>query len=132
MTRFLFDTTALIHYLNRTNQRAISYVEAVLDGSESGCCSVITEAEIWTGVRNRKEELDAAALISKLDVVCLTSDSARLAGNLLKGKGTEEIKAHFGDALIAASAKKSGETILTADKKSERVFGNRAKYLVYE
>ena len=131
MTRFLFDTSALIDYLNRKNKNAISYVNAVLDGAESGCCSVITEAEIWTGVRNREEELKAAALISKLDVVYLKSDDARLAGNLLKGKTEGEMKAHFGDALIAAAAIQNGVTILTADKRSERVFGEQAQYLVY-
>lgn len=132
MPRFLFDTTALIDYLNRKNQTAISYVESVRDGAASGCCSVITEAEIWTGIRNREEELEAAVLISKFDIIYLTSDAARLAGNLLKDKSEPERKAHFGDALIAASAMQSGETIFTRDSKSKRVFGDRVEYRVYK
>ena len=131
MPRFLFDTSALIDYLNRNNQNAITYVEAVIEGSESGRCSVITEAELWAGIRNRREELDRAALMSKFEIIPVTSNIARLAGGLLRGRSVGEIKAHFGDALIAASAMQVGETVLTADRASQRVSGSQAQYLVY-
>jgi predicted nucleic acid-binding protein len=127
----LFDTSALIDYLRRSNQDAISRVEAVINGSELGHCSAITEAELWTGIRNRRSELEAIALLAKFQIIPVTSSIARLAGNLLRGKDENQIKAHFGDALIAASAIEVGETILTADGKSQRVFGSQASYLVY-
>ncbi len=96
-----------------------------------GYASVITEAELWTGVRNRREESRIAALLSRFETIDLTSSIARLAGNLLSSKSQGELKAHFADALIAASAIELGEPILTADRGSERVFGGQANYLVY-
>jgi predicted nucleic acid-binding protein len=130
----LFDTSDLIDYLRRSNQDAISRVEAVINGSELGYCSVVTEAELWAGIRNRRSELEAIALLAKFQIILIpvTSNIARLAGNLLRGKDENQIKAHFGDALIAASAIEVGETILTADGRSQRVFGNQANYLVYK
>jgi predicted nucleic acid-binding protein len=130
----LFDTSDLIDYLRRSNQDAISRVEAVINGSELGYCSVVTEAELWAGIRNRRSELEAIALLAKFQIILIpvTSNIARLAGNLLRGKDENQIKAHFGDALIAASAIEVGEMILTADGRSQRVFGNQANYLVYK
>lgn len=71
------------------------------------------------------------ALISKFESIPVTSSIARLASNLLRGRSGGEIRAHFGDAIIAASAIWLGETILTADRTSRRVFGDRAQYHVY-
>lgn len=127
----LFDTTVLIDYLRRNDQVAVSYVEAVIDGSQVGSCSVITETELWAGIRSRGELLAAVSLIAKFESVPITRSVARLAGNLLRGKSLAQIRSHFGDALIAASAMEAGETILTADASSQRVFGSQATYLVY-
>jgi predicted nucleic acid-binding protein len=131
MTRFLFDTSAFIDYLNHNDPDAIAYIEAVIDGSETGCCSVITEAELWAGIRNEREDLRVTTLVSKFEGISLTSSMARLAGNLLSSRSEGEKRAHFGDALIAATALEHGEIIFTADRISERVFGHRATYLVY-
>jgi predicted nucleic acid-binding protein len=105
----LFDTSDLIDYLRRSNQDAISRVEAVINGSELGYCSVVTEAELWAGIRNRRSELEAIALLAKFQTIPVTSSIARLAGNLLRGKDENQVKAHFGDALIAASVIEAGE-----------------------
>jgi predicted nucleic acid-binding protein len=66
VSRFLFDTTAFIDYLRHNDQAAVSYVEAVIDGSQHGYCSVITEAELWPGVRSRREELEVTTLLANL------------------------------------------------------------------
>ena len=130
MSNFLFDTSTIIDYqLDHPDAR--SYVDAVIDGRESGCCSVITEAELWTGIQSRRQGLQTSVLLSKFESIPLTSNMARLAGELLLGKSKDEIKAHFGDALIAAAAIERGETVLTADSGSQRVFGHRVDYLVY-
>ena len=131
MSKFLFDTTVFIDCLQRNNLDAVRHVQTVIEGTDSGCCSVITEAELWAGIRNRREELDRAALMSKFEIIPVTSNIARLAGGLLRGRSVGEIKAHFGDALIAASAMQVGETVLTADRASQRVSGSQAQYLVY-
>ena len=127
----LFDTSALIDYLRRSNQDAISRVEAVINGSELGHCSAITEAELWTGIRNRRNELEAIAILVKFQIVPVTSSIARLSGNLLRGKDENQIKDHFRDARIDASAIEAGEIILTAGGRSQRVFGSQGSYLVY-
>ena len=56
---------------------------------------------------------------------------ARVSGSLIRGKSLGEIRAHFADAMIAASAIEMNQTILTADGRSKRVFGDSAEYLVY-
>lgn len=129
----MFDTSALIDYLKGRNRDAISHVEAVISGSTTGSCPTICEAELWTGVRaqDKGEQLRVAALISKFVSIPFTSTAARTAGGLLNRMDRAQAKANFGDALVAASAIEVGETILTADAKSERVFGPRAKYEVY-
>ena len=130
MSSFLFGTSTIIDYqLNRPD--AIPYVEAIIEGSESGYCSVITEVELWTGVQNRRQELETSVLLSKFEPIPLNSSTARLAGELLRGKNKDEIKAHFGDALIAATAIEQQATVLTADSASQQVFGHRVDYLVY-
>ena len=70
-----------------------------------------------------------AATLSKCTVIPVDSSVARLAGSLLRSVGGN--KAHFGDAIIAAAADRQGETILTADAVSQRVFGHRVNYLEY-
>jgi predicted nucleic acid-binding protein len=92
---------------------------------------VVTEAELFTGIRNRRERTEVESLLDEFQIIPMTSSIARLAGNLLRGKDENQIKAHFGDALIAASAIDAGETILTADGRSQRVFGGQVSYLVY-
>ena len=94
-----------------------------------GICSVITEAELWAGIRNIREELQVAAALSEFTVIPVNSSVARSAGRLLRNVGGN--KAHFGDAIIAATAIQQVETVLTADSASQRVFGHRADYLVY-
>ena len=128
----LYDTSALIDYFRQNNQSATFFMELACDGLISAYCSVITEAEVFVGVRNRRERAEIESLLSKFQIIPVTSSIARLAGNLLSGKDVDQIKAHFGDALIAASAIEAGETILTADGRSQRVFGNQANYLVYK
>ena len=84
---------------------------------------------MWEGIRADHDEMRISELLSRFNVVPVTSDVARLAGYLLRD--VSEKKAHFGDALIAATAITLGETVLTADGASQRVFGNSVDYLVY-
>ena len=69
------------------------------------------------------------AILSKFTVIPVDSRVARLAGELLRNVGGS--KAHFGDAIIAASANLQGETILNADAASQRIFEHWTDYLVY-
>ncbi len=127
----LFDTSVLIDYLKQNDLGAVYFVELVIDGLQPGYCSAIAEAELWTGVRNNREAARILALLERFTVIPFTSDTARLAGSLLRGKSGGEIKAHFADALIAATALEISQSILTADGKSQTVFGSQVNYLVY-
>jgi predicted nucleic acid-binding protein len=127
----LYDTSVLIGYLRRNDPRATPYVDVVRNGTVSACCSVVTEAELFTGIRNRRERAEVESILYEFQIIPMTSSIARLAGSLLRGKDENQIKAHFGDALIAASAIDAGETILTADGRSQRVFGSQVSYLVH-
>ena len=125
-----YDTTVFIHFL-RHHDDATYQLERVRRGLDLGYCSVITEAELWAGLRDEGEELTAAEVLARFKFIPVTSSIDRAAGTLLKGKTSVEVRAHFRDALIAASAIEIRETILTADARSEKMFGNRATYKVY-
>ena len=126
----MYDTSAFIDYL-KEHPIAIQHFEPIRTGREPVFCSVITETELWAGIRSSNEELEIVVVLSKFNLLPLTSSIARLAGNLLRSKSRPERSAHFGDALIAASAIEVGEPILTADRRSERVFGGQVNYVVY-
>ena len=123
-----WDTTAFID-LFREFPVAVEHYDHVHNGSEAAYCSVITEAELWAGIRDSREELEIVTTLSKFFVIPVNSSIARLAGSLLRSVGAP--RAHFGDAVIGATAIRQGETILTADSASQRVFGNSVSYLVY-
>jgi predicted nucleic acid-binding protein len=127
----LFDTSVLIDYLRQSDLGAVYFVELVIAGLQLGYCSAVVEAALWTGVRNNREAARITALLERFTTIPFTSETARLAGNLLRGKSEGEIKAHFADALIAATTQEIGQSILTADGKSRNVFGDRVNYLVY-
>lgn len=124
----LYDTSIFVDYL-RNFPVAMSYFHSPQIDQPSNCCSVITEAELWQGVREDRDEVRIAELLSRFNVVPITRDVARLAGNLLRP--VIEKKTHFGDALIAATPMRQGETVLTADAESQRVFGIGVSYLMY-
>ena len=126
----LYDTSTFIDYLN-DESAVLPYFHDLSAGQGSQCYSAITEAELWVGIRDANDEIWIAEVLSRFTVVPVDSHIALLAGELLKGKSKPEIRAHFGDALIVASAMRQGETVLTADAASQRVFGRRADYLVY-
>ena len=126
----LYDTSTFIDYLNAEPSVA-PYFRNLSTGPRPECYSAITEAELWVGIRDVNDEMRIAEVLSRFTLVPVDGRIARLAGELLKGRSKPEIRAHFADALIVASAIQQGETVLTADASSQRVFGHRADYLVY-
>ena len=124
----VYDTSVFIDYL-RGYPATFPYFLNPRAGQGPDYCSVITEAELWEGIRDDRDEARVAELLSRFDAIPVTGDRARLAGYLLRA--VSEKRAHFGDALIAATAILQGETVLTADAASQRVFGNSVNYLVY-
>ena len=127
----LFDTCVFIDYFRSDNADARRYVEDVITQKIPGYCSTITEVEMWSGVRNRREATALEILLSRFTTISVNSGIAKTTGGLLNRMSAAQRKSHFADALIAATALEIGQTVLTADGRSQRVFGHRADYLVY-
>jgi hypothetical protein len=114
MPDYLFDTTVLIDYL-RGVAAVRAYIQIVIDQPQSVSYSVVTEAELWAGIRDDKDEqrhLDVLSRMKRLDV---TSRVARVAG-----RWYGQHRAHglaLPNALIAATAQVHQKTLLTRNSK---------------
>ena len=124
---WLFDTGCLIDiYLGRT--RIKPYFDTIVTGEIAPYMSVITEAELWRGLR--AGELDKhQALIAQFTILPLHSDAAQLAGSWM-----QQYQAHglgWMDALITATAKINNMPVLTRDPKLARVLAGEADFTLY-
>lgn len=110
MRRVLVDTDILINFL-RGREKAKTYLLSLLENSVI-CCSAVTVAEIFAGMRPPERE-KTVALIDNLEIVEVTREIAEKAG-LYKGS----IKSHaleLDDCLIAASAFVSRAALATGN-----------------
>lgn len=124
----LFDTSCLIDiYWGR--ERIRPYFDRILQDDIAPYLSVVTEAELWRGLR--VGELDKhQALLSQFTILPLRSDAARLAGEWMQRYQTTGLG--WMDALIAATAVTSKTPVLTRDKKLANALANEAIFEVYE
>lgn len=124
---WLFDTGCLIDiYLGRA--RIKPYFDNVLAGEITPYMSVITEAELWRGLR--AGELDKhQALVSQFTILPLRSEAARLAGSWMQQYQATGLG--WMDALITATAKINDVPVLTRDKKLARALAGEAAFTLY-
>ena len=123
----VFDTPALIDlYRGKTGIRP--FFEALLDGRLTAFISVVTEAELWRGLRADEVERHEA-LLSSFVPLALESATARQAGAWMQRH--EAAGLGWMDALIVATATKSGLHILTRDLKLVRCLGQEAAFETY-
>jgi len=109
----LFDTNALVD-IYRGQASIKAHFESILDGSLLPYVSVITEAELWRGLR--PDELERhEILLSQFISLPLDSDAARLAGTWMQKYAASGLG--WMDALIAATGKIAGLSVLTRDKR---------------
>ncbi len=108
----IVDTDILIDFL-RGGKQAISLFK---DESEPICFSAITVAEIYAGIRDRKEEEDVKRLFSLYTVVSATHEIALEAGKLVK-KYRSSHSVEIPDAIIAATCLVSDMELLTLNIK---------------
>jgi len=109
MSEWVFDTVVLIDYFcGRPGVRP--YFDAILNEEASGVYSTISELELWQGLRPG-EEARHEALLSLLERVSLSSDIARLAGEMRRDIGLNKLS--LPDAAIAATAAHLGHTLVT-------------------
>ncbi len=108
----LFDTTALID-IYRGKSGIKPYFDEFLDGALLPYISVITEAELWRGLHAEEVERHLL-LIERFISLPLDSDAARLAGAWMQKYSAAGLG--WMDALICATGKVAGVSVLTRDK----------------
>ncbi len=125
---YLFDTNALID-IYRGRQRIKPTFDQLISGELRGCISVITEAELWRGLR--PGELDTHnALIEQFTVLPLNSEIARLAGSWMAQ--FDHTGLGWMDAFIAASARLTGYPLLTRDNRLASLLIKELTFIVYD
>jgi len=127
MSDLIFDTNCLID-IYHGRERIRPYFGAVRDGQLNGYLSVITEAELWRGLR-MGELSRHEALLSQFTILPLRSETARLAGIWMQQYGQTGLG--WMDAFIAATAKTTSLAVLTRDKKLAQVLASEARFKLY-
>ncbi len=123
----LFDTNALVD-IYRGQASIKVHFELILDGSLLPYVSVITEAELWRGLR--PDELERhEILLSQFISLPLDSDAARLAGTWMQKYATSGLG--WMDALIAATGKIADLSVLTRDKRLADVLSVETNFELY-
>jgi predicted nucleic acid-binding protein len=123
----LFDTAALVDiYRGRTEIKPL--FDAVAAGELRPYISVITEAELWRGVRLEEMELHEA-LLSNFAPIPLQSEMARLAGAWMQRYAATGLG--WMDALIAATAKSVSLSVLTRDRRLAEVLTAEVGFEIY-
>ncbi len=115
----LIDTDVTIDFLRGQKQAT------ALFKSESGsiCFSVITIAEIYSGIRDAREEAEVERLFSIFPVFPTTGEVARLAGLLVKQYG-KSYSVEIPDALIAATCLINNTELQTLNARHYPMFQN--------
>jgi predicted nucleic acid-binding protein len=124
---WLFDTSCLID-IYKGRERIRPYFDTILTGETTPYMSVITEAELWRGLRAGELETHQL-LVAQFTVLPLRSEAARLAGNWMRRYQVAGLG--WMDALITATAKVNDITILTRDKKLAELLAAEADFIVY-
>jgi predicted nucleic acid-binding protein len=130
MTSLLFDTHALLTYLNDENgsETIDNHLNNVENGTSNGYISSITIAELaYIYNRNdKKSEGEAcihALLNTSLEIITVDTDIAISAGNLKKRKIS------LADAIIAATALQVKATVVTNDTHFDELGVSRISYI---
>lgn len=108
----LIDTDVIIDYL-REHVDAVAYLESLTNPL---LLSVVTVAELYSGVREGEERKALEAFISAFEVVSVSEEIA-VTGGLNRRDYSKSHKVGLADALIAATAKIRGATLVTLNTK---------------
>lgn len=114
MERYLIDTDIIIDHL-RGEEKARDFLRQIKSGGSDILYSVITKAELYSGVRP-KEVKKVARLLSSMEEVRIDGEIAVDAGRY-RNKFYSSHGLLLPDALIAASAKKAGAVLITLNKR---------------
>jgi predicted nucleic acid-binding protein len=115
MTRFLLDTSFIIDVLNNRRHRDAVMRELIANRHELGCCA-INVTEIYNGLRESERE-KTEGLLRSLELVPISFEAGRLAGELLQA-GKQQGKTYsVPDMIIAAVCITEDLTLITDNKK---------------
>ncbi len=109
------DTDVLIDFLR--NRQPMADRIAVELSSSSFVTTVITEFELLSGVRSRREEIAVEALLSALDVYSLDPAAARRAGAVRRELESSGQTIGMADSLIAGICLERKAILLTGNVK---------------
>lgn len=123
----LFDTNALID-IYRGKNSIKPYFDVILDETLLPYVSVLTEAELWRGLRADETERHEL-LMERFISLPLDSDAARLAGSWMQKFSASGLGSM--DALISATGKVAGLTVLTRDKRLASVLSDELTFEIY-
>ena len=115
----LIDTDIVIDFL-RGDRLAVAQLKTF---SDAICFSAITVAEIYTGIKGKKEESEVERLFSLFPVVAATNEIAHEAGSLVKQYRPSH-SVELPDAIIAATCLVSGLELHTLNVKHYPMFNN--------
>jgi predicted nucleic acid-binding protein len=123
----LFDSNALID-LYRGRPTVRPYLDALLSDNLMAYLSVITEAELWRGLRAHEVERHKA-LLSLFIRLPLNSVAARQAGAWMQQYATQGLG--WMDALIVATAHGCNLPVLTRDLRLVKCLAHEADFEAY-
>ncbi|GAX61155.1 nucleic acid-binding protein [Candidatus Scalindua japonica] len=112
MKKFLIDSDILIDFL-RGIEGARNYL-SILSKDATLCCSVITIAEIYAGMR-KTEEKKTTTLLDGLFSIPISEEIARIAGEFKRD--TKSQKLELDNCLIAATALAENAVLATKNLK---------------
>ena len=123
----LFDSTVLIDlYRGRVVLRP--YLDTLIARDMAGYISVITEAELWRGLR-ADEVARHEALLALFTCLPLDSMAARQAGAWMQRYAARGLG--WMDALIVATAQRANLAVLTRDLRLTRCLEDEANFQTY-
>ena len=108
----LIDSDVLIDYL-RGHPAAISYLENL---TERQIVSVMTVAELYTGIREGNERQALEELLKTFEIIPVTEKTA-IIGGLFRRTFLKSHGVGIADAVIAATAEVESATLATLNKK---------------
>jgi predicted nucleic acid-binding protein len=123
----LFDSTALVD-LYRGKSTLRPHLDALLSGKLAGYVSVVSEAELWHGLRPHEVERHEA-LLGLFVRIPLDSAAARQSGAWMQHYAARGLG--WMDALIVASAHRAKLPVLTRDARLARCLAAEAEFRTY-
>ena len=112
MKKILLDTDILINFL-RGKETSRKYLLSVVEDSTI-CCSVITVAEIYAGMKEGEKE-KTTELIDSLNIIDVTRKIAEKAGAYKRDEKKQLLE--LDDCIIAATAFVENSILATGNEK---------------